>query len=396
MDSAIIAIRKNKIQSLQRFHPWVFSGAIHSIDGSPADGDLVKVVDAEGRFIGRGHYQTNGSISVRVLTFTDEAIDNSFWQKRFEQAIETRQSIGLVNNSDTNLYRLIHAEGDLLPGLIVDVYNDTAVIQCHSVPMHQNISVLANTIRKTLPNIKYIYDKSLATLPDYYVQGKENGYIGETGEGFTMAKENGIVYKIDWIDGQKTGFFVDQRENRYAIGLLSKGKKVLNTFCYSGGFSLAAIQNGAATVHSLDSSAKALELVNENIAFNKFTNNFEHKNIQANALEYIKEADTDYDIIILDPPAFAKHVKHRHKAIQAYKRLNATAIQKIKPGGIIATFSCSQVVDKYLFNNTITAAAIEAKRSVKILQQLHQPADHPVNIFHPESEYLKGLIIKVD
>lgn len=393
---AQVKIRKAKVQSLYRFHPWVFSGAIESIDGNPKDGDVVDVVDFKDNFIGRGHYQANGSISVRVLTFLDEQIDGDFWKKRVEQAIDTRKTIGLVENTNTNLYRLIHAEGDLLPGLIVDVYNDTAVIQCHSVPMHANIDIIAETIKQALPALNFVYDKSLATLPDYYTKGRENGYIGKEGEGFTIAQEHGIQYKIDWVTGQKTGFFIDQRENRHAIGLMAKDKKVLNTFCYSGGFSLAAIKQGAKEVHSLDSSAKALELVDENIALNNFPNKFIHRNIQANAVEYIKEADTDYDIIILDPPAFAKHVKARHQAIQAYKRLNATAIKKIKPGGIIVTFSCSQVVDKYLFNSTITAAAIEAKRSVKILQQLHQPADHPVNIFHPESEYLKGLIIKVD
>jgi 23S rRNA (cytosine1962-C5)-methyltransferase len=294
---------------------------------------------------------------------------------------------------DNSICRLIHGEGDSLPGLIVDYYNGVAVIQCHSIGMYRSLSYISEGLQAALGNeLKAVYSKSSDTLPERIES--QDGYVFGTFEVPHNALENGVSFAIDWINGQKTGFFIDQRENRELLGKYAKGKKVLNTFCYSGGFSLLALKNGASLVHSLDSSKKAIELTNANIALNNWTE--QHASIVADAMEYMKALEEDYDIIVLDPPAFAKHRDKRHKAIQGYKRLNAHAIRQIKPGGLIFTFSCSQVIDKNIFTNTIIAAAIEAGRNVRILEQLHQPADHPINAFHPEGEYLKGLVIAVD
>lgn len=386
-----IRIHKHKTDSILRRHPWIFSGAIADSTDDLSDGETVTVTDAKGRFLARGHFQ-HATIAVRVLSFEDVEIDASFFQSALKRAIDLRKSMQLFTK-ENSICRLVHGEGDSLPGLVVDFYNGTAVVQCHSLGMYANIEHISNGLIAVLgKSLKAVYSKSSDTLPqradiaDTYVYGKcETPHI---------AKEHGVSLSIDWVTGQKTGFFIDQRENRFLLGKYSEGKKVLNTFCYSGGFSLLALKHGASLVHSLDSSKKAIVLTEENVRINGFEDR--HGSIVADAMEYMKDLPEDYDIIILDPPAFAKHREKRHKAIQGYKRLNAHAIRQIKPGGIIFTFSCSQVVDKYLFNNTIIAAAIEAGRNVRILEQLHQPADHPINAFHPEGEYLKGLVIQVD
>jgi 23S rRNA (cytosine1962-C5)-methyltransferase len=386
-----IRIHKHKTDSILRRHPWIFSGAIADSTDDLSDGETVTVTDAKGRFLARGHFQ-HATIAVRVLSFEDVEIDAAFFQSALKRAIDLRKSMQLFTK-ENSICRLVHGEGDSLPGLVVDFYNGTAVVQCHSLGMYANIEHISNGLIAVLgKSLKAVYSKSSDTLTqrtdivDAYVYGKcETPHI---------AKEHGVSLSIDWVTGQKTGFFIDQRENRFLLGKYSEGKKVLNTFCYSGGFSLLALKHGASLVHSLDSSKKAIVLTEENIRINGFGDR--HGSIVADAMEYMKDLPEDYDIIILDPPAFAKHREKRHKAIQGYKRLNAHAIRQIKPGGIIFTFSCSQVVDKYLFNNTIIAAAIEAGRNVRILEQLHQPADHPINAFHPEGEYLKGLVIQVD
>ncbi len=386
-----IQIRKQKTESILRKHPWIFSGAIESDTTQLLDGDIVTATDNRGNFLAVGHFQ-HATIALRVLSFEDVGINLDFFQKRIQNAFELREKIGLFVKGN-NICRLVHGEGDSLPGLIIDFYNGCAVIQCHSIGMFRSIEMISESLKKVLKDdLKAVYSKSSDTLHqredivDSYLYGNcSTPHIGQ---------EYGVKHNIDWINGQKTGFFVDQRENRALLGKYAKDKKILNTFCYSGGFSLSALQKGAALVHSLDSSKKAIELTEQNIALNGYTDR--HESIVADAMEYMKDLKEDYDIIVLDPPAFAKHRDKRHKAIQGYKRLNAHAIRQIKPGGLIFTFSCSQVVDKYLFNNTVIAAAIDAGRNVRIIEQLHQPGDHPINAFHPEGEYLKGLVIEVE
>lgn len=391
MSNKSIVIRKNKLNSIERFHPWIFSGAIETDTSDILEGEIVDVCDNKKRFIARGHFQPS-TIAVRVLTFEDRPIDASFFEERIGNAVNMRLNLNLLNPTN-NIFRLIHGEGDSLPGLIVDFYNGVAVIQCHSIGMFQSLELISKSLQKVLGSkLTAIYSKSSDTLPTRL--DIENQYIFGSCETPHVALENGVQYNIDWVNGQKTGFFIDQRENRSLLGKYALGKKVLNTFCYSGGFSLSALKGGATLAHSLDSSQKAIELTNANVKLNQMEEN--HASIVADTMEYIKELPEAYDVIILDPPAFAKHRDKRHKAIQGYKRLNAHAIRQIKPGGLIFTFSCSQVVDKYLFTNTIIAAAIESGRKVRILEQLHQPADHPINAFHPEGEYLKGLVIQVD
>jgi 23S rRNA (cytosine1962-C5)-methyltransferase len=386
-----IQIRKQKTDSILRKHPWIFSGAIESETSQIEDGDIVTATDNRGNFLAIGHFQ-HATIALRVLSFEDVSIDKDFFQHRIENAIELRKKIGLFDNGNT-ICRLVHGEGDSLPGLIIDYYNGCAVIQCHSIGMHRSVNLISESLKKALKDdLKAVYSKSSDTLPKQ--SDVVDTYLFGNCETPHLAQEYGVKLNIDWINGQKTGFYVDQRENRALLGKYAKGKKILNTFCYSGGFSLSAIQNGATLVHSLDSSKKAIELTEQNILLNGFGD--QHESIVADAMEYMKDLKEDYDIIILDPPAFAKHREKRHKAIQGYKRLNAHAIRQIKPGGLIFTFSCSQVVDKYLFNNTVIAAAIEAGRKVRIIEQLHQPGDHPINAFHPEGEYLKGLVIEVE
>jgi 23S rRNA (cytosine1962-C5)-methyltransferase len=386
-----IRIRKGKENSLLRKHPWVFSGAIYSDVSTIEDGEVVMVEDHKGLFLAVGHFQ-QATISVRVLCFDFQEINQNFFDDAIGNAVQLRLSLGLLNENNT-IFRVCHGEGDNLPGLIIDFYNGVAVIQCHSIGMYRSVNLIANALKVAFgDHLKSIYSKSADTLPER-IQTKDE-YLYGSCETPHSATENGVNYKIDWITGQKTGFFIDQRENRALLGKYSFGKKVLNTFCYSGGFSLQALNQNASLVHSLDSSKKAIELTEANLEINKFPGL--HSSITADAMDYMKELKEDYDIIVLDPPAFAKHRDKRHQAIQGYKRLNAHAIRQIKSGGLIFTFSCSQVVDKYLFTNTIIAAAIEAGRNVRILEQLHQPADHPINAFHPEGEYLKGLVIQVD
>jgi 23S rRNA (cytosine1962-C5)-methyltransferase len=398
MSYPIITLLPHKERSIERMHPWIFSGAAKSMPENLIEGEVVSVVSSKGNPLATGHYQ-NGSIIVRVLSFDDAQIDQSFFNERLSNAFELRQKLNLTDNSETNIYRLVHAEGDGLPGLVIDVFDNHAVVQCHSIGMHKSVEFIVNALQHCYGDkLKSIYDKSSETLPKDYAQQTQNKYLykrNDVNEGVIVAKEYGNSFEIDWVNGQKTGFFIDQRENRKLLAEFSKGKKILNTFCYSGGFSVYALNAGASVVHSLDSSKKAIELVENNL---KLNTNFigEHKCIVADAVQYIKQLPEEYDVIILDPPAFAKHKSARHNAIQGYKRLNERAIKQIKPGGIIFTFSCSQIVTKDMFFSTVMAASIDAKRNVRVLHQLHQPADHPVNIYHPESEYLKGLVIQVD
>lgn len=386
-----LQLRKGKEQSLLRNHPWVFSGAIQSDVSEFQDGEVVAIEDFKNRFLAIGHFQ-HATISVRVLTFEREEIDQTFFDKVIGNAVQMRINLGLLNEKN-NIFRVCHGEGDNLPGLIVDFYNGVAVIQCHSIGMYRSIDFIVQALKFAFgTKLTAIYSKSSDTLPER-IDAKD-AYLYGSCETPHQAVENGVNYKIDWITGQKTGFFIDQRENRALLGKYAFGKKVLNTFCYSGGFSLQALNQNASLVHSLDSSKKAIELTESNVEINSFSGN--HASIVADAMDYMKDLKEDYDIIVLDPPAFAKHRDKRHQAIQGYKRLNAHAIRQIKPGGLIFTFSCSQVVDKHMFTNTIIAAAIESGRNVRILEQLHQPADHPINAFHPEGEYLKGLVIQID
>ena len=387
----VLTIAKGKEKFLDRRHPWIFSGAIASETEKIEDGELVEVHDKQGNFYGIGFFQA-GSIAVRLISLDRVDINQDFWNAKIQNAVELRIGLGLIS-TENNICRLFHGEGDGVPGLIIDFYNGVAVVQSHAVGVFKNIQFITEALKFALGELLIaVYDKSSETLPQRVVS--ENSYLFGTCETPHLAQENGQTFSIDWITGQKTGFFIDQRDNRSLLGRYSKGKKVLNTFCYSGGFSIYALNQGATVVHSLDSSKKAIELVERNLAHNTFKG--EHKSIVADAVKYMNEIEEDYDIIVLDPPAFAKHMNKRHQAIKAYTRLNANAIRQIKKGGIIFTFSCSQVVDAFQFQKSVIAAAIECKRNVRILHQLHQPADHPVSAFHPEGNYLKGLVIQVD
>ena len=387
----LLTITKGKEQSILRKHPWVFSGAIADETTELQDGDLVCLTTKKQQVLGIGHFQ-HATIAVRMLSFDYETIDQAFYERRLQNAFELRKRIGLLRK-DNNIFRLCHGEGDQLPGLIIDYYAGVAVVQCHSIGMYKQVELIAAALVQVLgKDLKAIYSKSSDTLPKR--QEVQDAYLYGAVEVPHLALENGVKYHIDWINGQKTGFFIDQRENRALLGKYAQGKKVLNTFCYSGGFSLQALNNNAQLVHSLDSSKKAIALTDDNVALNGFES--KHASIVDDAMDYMKDLPEDYDIIVLDPPAFAKHRDKRHQAIQGYKRLNAHAIRQIKPGGFIFTFSCSQVVDTQLFTNTVIAAAIEAGRSCRILEQLHQPADHPIQAFHPEGAYLKGLVIQID
>ena len=396
---SIVALRRGKEESLERRHPWVFSGAIEKItEGSKplAEGDVVDVVTKQGEFIARGHYQI-GSIAVRVLTFEQETIDQQWWDNRIAQAKELRETLGMIGNNETTCYRLIHGEGDLLPGLVVDVYGTTAVVQCHSVGMYLSRHAIVEAIRKSYGElIEAIYDKSSQTLPYKAELGAIDGYLwGRNPQKENVVLENGLKFKVNWEEGQKTGFFIDQRENRDLVRQYSRGRRVLNTFCYTGGFSVAALAGGATEVVSIDLSERAVKLADENMKLN-FGEEAPHQAIACNAVEYLKDIDEDFDLIILDPPAFAKHHKVLGNALQGYKKINVRALQKIRPGGILFTFSCSQAVSRDLFRTTIFTAAAIAGRRVRIIGQLTQPADHPINIYHPEGEYLKGLVVYVE
>ncbi len=390
-----VIIKPAKDKSIVRKHPWVFSGAIKATESNPVEGDLVTVIANKGRFLGIGHY-AEGSIAVRMLTFDENEELENIYLNRIQSAYDLRTSLGLTNSEETNIFRLVHAEGDNLPGLIIDHYAGNLVVQCHSLGMFNDVEKIKDALLAVLGDkVNSIYMKSAATLPKGNSLYTEDQYLHGEAEMPVVALEYGNKFNINWITGQKTGFFIDQRENRALIGKYSKGKKMLNTFCYSGGFSIYALNQGAEVVHSLDSSAKAIELVDDNVKLGGFEAS-RHESFVEDTMDYIKDLKEDYDIIILDPPAFAKHRKAKHNAVQGYKRLNAHAMRQIKPGGLIVTFSCSQVVDKVLFTNTIIAAAIAAERKVRIIEQLHQPADHPINAYHPEGEYLKGLVVHVE
>ena len=387
-----LQLKRGKEDSLLRFHPWVFSGAIQHADEGIAEGEVVRVLKSDGGFIAIGHYQA-GSIAVRVLSFRDVEIDARFWHSRLASALAMRQAIGIADNPQNNTYRLVHGEGDHLPGLIIDVYGKTAVMQAHSIGMHLSRVEIAEQLVSVMGSrIENVFYKSETTLP--FMDDMENGFL-YGGSDDNTAVENGLMFYVDWLRGQKTGFFVDQRENRALLERFSAGKKVLNMFCYTGGFSFYAMRGGAKLVHSVDSSAKAIELTNRNVSLN-FPGDTRHKAFCEDAFKFLEQAGDNYDLIILDPPAFAKHRGALHNALKGYTRLNMKAMQKIQPGGILFTFSCSQVVTKDHFRNAVFTAAAQARRKVRILHQLHQPADHPINIYHPEGEYLKGLVLYVE
>ncbi|MCC8154176.1 MAG: class I SAM-dependent rRNA methyltransferase [Tannerellaceae bacterium] len=389
-----IILKPKKEESLLRFHPWVFSGAIQKIEGEPEEGELVEVYGTNGRFLGVGHYQIGG-IAVRILSFEQQEITAGFWQERIRSAFTLRETLELVDTPTNNTYRLVHGEGDHLPGLIVDVYDSTAVMQAHSVGMHYSRKEIAQAIQEVAGDkIKNVYYKSEGTLPFKADLGNEDGYlIG--GEEVDIAMENGLRFHVDWLKGQKTGFFVDQRDNRSLLEKYSAGRSVLNMFCYTGGFSFYAMRGGANEVHSVDSSSKAIHITKQNVELN-FPGDERHQAYAEDAFKYLERMGENYDLIILDPPAFAKHKNVLRNALQGYRKLNAIAFSKIKPGGIIFTFSCSQVVSKENFRLAVFSAAAQSGRRVRILHQLTQPADHPVNIYHPEGEYLKGLVLYVE
>ena len=400
-----IHLKPHKEESLLRFHPWVFSGAIRSIQldadyphAQPQEGEVVQVLDFNGKILGVGHYQI-GSIAVRILAFGVGELPQDFWQERIRAAYQVRCSLGLIATNN-NTYRLVHGEGDFLPGLIVDIYADTAVIQAHSIGMHCHRQEIAEAIAQVVPQVDKVYYKSDDTLPHKApIQGERVGYlIGKEKADFNgdfWAKENGLDFRIDWLRGQKTGFFIDQRDNRALLEHYAQGKEVLNMFCYTGGFSVYALRGGAKLVHSVDVSQKAIDLVRSNVAHN-FGDNAPHEAFAEEAFEFMAKNQNKYDLIVLDPPAFAKHRDAVKNALRGYQRLNAKGIQAIRPGGILFTFSCSQAIDKDMFRLAVFSAAAQVGRKVRILHQLHQPADHPINIYHPEGEYLKGLVLQVE
>lgn len=394
-----IYLKKGKEESLHRYHPWIFSGAVARKAEDIEEGEIVRVLTSHDEFIAIGHYQI-GSIAIRVLSFEDITIDARFWEERIRTALEVRKAIGVIKSANApelqnTTYRLVHGEGDNLPGLIVDVYGKTCVVQAHSVGMHINRKDVADAIIKVFGiQIDSIYYKSETTLPYKANLQQEDGFLyGRTDN--NIAIENGLKFKIDWLKGQKTGFFIDQRNNRRLLEFYAKNRTVLNMFCYTGGFSVYAMRGGAKLVHSVDSSAKAIELTNENINLN-FPNDLRHTAYCADAFKYLDENNGKYDLLVLDPPAFAKHRSALRNGLRGYIRLNLKGLEKIKHGGILFTFSCSQVVTKEQFRQAVFTAATQAGRRVRILHQLHQPADHPINIYHLEGEYLKGLVLYVE
>lgn len=389
-----IFLKRGKEESLKRFHPWIFSGAIHHMDEGIEEGETVRVITAAGEFIAVGHYQI-GSIAVRVLSFEDIEINTDFWCERLQSALDVRIGVGIADSPTNNTYRLVHGEGDYLPGLVIDCYGSTAVMQAHSVGMHVCRNEICQALVQVMGDrIANVYYKSETTLPYKADLYQENGFL-VGGDASNVAMENGLKFHIDWLRGQKTGFFVDQRENRSLLEQYAKGKSVLNMFCYTGGFSVYAMRGDAKQVHSVDSSAKAIELTNDNVALN-FPGDARHEAFCEDAFKYLDEHDQQYDLIVLDPPAFAKHRAALRNALKGYTRLNVKGLQRIKKGGILFTFSCSQVVTKDNFRNAVFTAAAQVGRKVRILHQLHQPADHPINIYHPEGEYLKGLVLYVE
>lgn len=391
-----IRLRPGKEASLQRFHPWVFSGAIAHKPEDMIEGETVRVLSAEGAFLGVGHFQI-GSIAVRIMSFVDEPIDGAFYERRLSNAYKMRSTLNLVR-PDNTIFRLVHGEGDYLPGLIVDIYGDTAVVQAHSVGIHKDLEFVTNALKRILPTdaVKHVFYKSEGTLP--YKAGifLENSYLSGGKSVDEIAVENGLQFRIDWLKGQKTGFFVDQRENRALLEYYARDRHVLNMFCYTGGFSVYALRGGAASVVSVDSSAKAVSITDQNVALN-FGDDPRHSSCPEDAFKFLKQLpDGEKDLIILDPPAFAKHRGAINNALQGYKKLNLHTLEKIATGGLLFTFSCSQVISAEQFRLAVFSAAAISGRKVRILHQLTQPADHPINIYHPEGEYLKGLVLQVE
>ncbi|MBM6889456.1 class I SAM-dependent rRNA methyltransferase [Bacteroides caecigallinarum] len=390
-----VYLKPKKEESLLRFHPWVFSGAIARVEGNPEEGEAVEVYTSDKQYIATGHYQI-GSIAVRVLSFKKEEINHDFWVRRLTVARDLRKALRLIGTENNNACRLVHGEGDNLPGLIIDLYDHTAVMQAHSAGMHIYRHEIAEALKEVMGDtVQNIYYKSETTLPfKADLQSTENGFLlGGSTE--NVAMENGLLFHVDWLKGQKTGFFVDQRENRALLEHYALGRNVLNMFCYTGGFSFYAMRGGARLVHSVDSSAKAIDLTRANVELN-FPGDNRHEAYAEDAFKYLDRMGGEYDLIILDPPAFAKHRGALRNALRGYTKLNAKAFEKIRPGGILFTFSCSQVVSKQDFRNAVFTAAAQSGRSVRIMHQLTQPADHPVNIYHPEGEYLKGLVLYVE
>lgn len=389
-----IQLKPKREENVLRFHPWIFSGAIQRMIGeTPNEGDLVRVTDHTGRFLAVGHYQV-GSIMVRILSFTDCPIDDAFWHDRIAKSYALRRTLKLTGTNGTNAYRLVHGEGDNLPGLIIDIYGSTAVMQAHSVGMHYVRQVLAKAVTDIIPEVQNVYYKSEGTMPFKAPVRPTDGYLIGC-EDDMIATENGLKFYANWLDGQKTGFFVDQRDNRALLEHYADGREVLNMFCYTGGFSFYAMRGNAKLVDSVDVSAKAIELTNRNIELN-FGADPRHKAFAIDAFKYLEDIKDKYDLIVLDPPAFAKHRDAIRNALRGYQRINAAALKQIRPGGILFTFSCSQAVSKEQFRLAVFSAAAESKRSVRIMHLLTQPADHPVNIYHPEGEYLKGLVLYVE
>ncbi len=389
-----IILKPGKDKSMFRYHPWIFSGAIAKGEGDLQEGNVVRVYNTEDKYIATGHCQI-GSIAVRILTFEDETIDLDFWRNRIANAYKVRQSIEVINEGTNNVYRLIHGEGDNLPGLIVDYYAGVAVVQFHSVGMYLEREMIAKALVDVMGGqITAIYDKSETTLPYKSAIEPKNGYLYGSADSF-IALENGLKFNVDWLEGQKTGFFIDQRDNRSLLEKYAKDKSVLNMFCYTGGFSFYAMRGGAKLVHSVDVSARAIELAHKNVELN-FPSDSRHEAFAEEAFKFLENSHDKYDLIVLDPPAFAKHQNVLNNAIQGYKKLNRKGIEVVKSGGIIFTFSCSQVMTKELFRKTVFTAAANTGRKVRILHQMTQPADHPTNIYHPEGEYLKGLVLYVE
>lgn len=388
-----IVLKRGKADSLRRFHPWVFSGAIQTLPDDLREGEIVRVEDASSQFLAVGHYQI-GSIAIRILSFEDVVVDDAFWDERLSEALMLRRALNLLR-ADNNIFRLVHGEGDRLPGLIVDIYGETAVMQAHSVGMHYARHQIAQSLQRILgKSVMQVYYKSETTLPYKANLEELDGPLLGNASNNNVAVENDLRFHIDWLRGQKTGFFIDQRENRLLLQHYSNKRHVLNMFCYTGGFSVYALRGGAQEVVSVDSSAKAIDLTNANVALN-YPNCNHHKAYAEDAFKFLEKADDAYDLIVLDPPAFAKHKEAVRNALKGYTRLNLQAMRKIKRGGILFTFSCSQAISKDQFRLAVFTAAAQSGRYVRILHQLHQPADHPVNIYHPEGEYLKGLVLEI-
>jgi len=394
-----VFLKPGKEVPVLRFHPWIFSGAIARIEGNPADGDIVQVCDKRGVLLGMGHFH-HGSIAVRLLTFFDDNLEDlSFWADKIQNALETR-ALTFDPFSKSQTYRLLHGEGDGLSGLIVDIYGPTAVMQCHSIGMYRQRELIAAALQEVFgARLQAIYDKSSEALPPKFSESQSNGYLWMAMDfdaaAPQMVLENGVAFRVDWQTGQKTGFFLDQRDNRQLLAKYAAGKTVLNAFCYTGGFSCYALKAGATLVHSVDVSAKAMEICAENAQLNKPYPG-QHEGFTEDVLKFLKQTEREYEVMVIDPPAYAKSLEKRHNAVQGYKRLNVEAMQKVAPGGMLFTFSCSQVVDRDLFYHTIAAAAMEVGRPVRVLHHLTQGPDHPVSLFHPEGAYLKGLVLKLD